>query len=558
MATQVQTRAGVMRRVAIGAAAAALVVITAATPNGATPKFFDDDPLAREPETQDASKVTPWSIDLFVDLTSNLFGHPGDPAPNVRARDVNTVDEVPDSSWFTNRIGAGAMPLEAIVRGPVTGAGPAPGPWTVIRPKTTGFSPGFTMRDAQGETWFVSFDSPGFPEAATGAVMAANKIFWTLGYFQVENHLALVTRDRIQVGDGATIRLGSDRRRPMRAGDIDDILRRSHRNADGTYRAVAGRILPGRILGGFRYHGTRPDDPNDIVAHEHRRVLRALKVFGAWTNLVDMKAGNTLDTLVTADGRSLVRHYLQDVGSTFGTGALGPREYDEGYEFLYEGGPLLARLFTLGLALPRWATVDYEDQPLIGRFEGKRFDPARWRPRVPTAAFLRARADDDFWAARRVAAFSDEAIRALVKTAGYSDPAAEQLLADVLIQRRDAIARTFLPAINPVVDVTMAADGTVTFGNAAVTAGVAPAPPGYSVRWAGFDNATGTATPIGAPVLGDALRVAPPSALPAAPGGFVQVSIAATGGPRPWATPVQAWFRRAAAAWRLVGFERLP
>ena len=89
---------------------------------------------------------------------------------------------------------------------------------------------------------------------------------------------------------------------------------------------------PGRPVGGFRYYGTRPDDPNDVVPHEHRRELRALKVFGAWTNLVDMKAGNTLDAVVTENGRSVVRHYLQDVGSTFGTGANGPREYDEGWE----------------------------------------------------------------------------------------------------------------------------------------------------------------------------------------------------------------------------------
>ena len=95
--------------------------------------------------------------------------------------------------------------------------------------------------------------------------------------------------------------------------------------------------MPGRPLGGFRYHGTRSDDPNDVVPHEHRRELRALKVFGAWTNLVDMKAGNTLDALVTENGRSVVRHYLQDVGSTFGTGANGPREYDEGWEYLYDG-----------------------------------------------------------------------------------------------------------------------------------------------------------------------------------------------------------------------------
>ena len=52
--------------------------------------------------------------------------------------------------------------------------------------------------------------------------------------------------------------------------------------------------------------------------HEHRRELRALRVFGAWTNLTDLKAGNTLDTLVTENGHAVVKHWLQDVGSTFG------------------------------------------------------------------------------------------------------------------------------------------------------------------------------------------------------------------------------------------------
>ncbi len=124
----------------------------------------------------------------------------------------------------------------------------------------------------------------------------------------------------------------------MEARDLDDVFKRAHRSADGSYRAVAARAVPGRPIGGFRYYGTRPDDPNDVVPHEHRRELRALKVFGAWTNLVDMKAGNTLDTVVVENGRSVVRHYLQDVGSTFGTGANGPREYDEGWELLYDGG----------------------------------------------------------------------------------------------------------------------------------------------------------------------------------------------------------------------------
>ena len=72
--------------------------------SGADRRFFDDDPLTREPDSQDASKVAEWDIDLIVDLGVNLFGKPGDPATNVRARSINTIDEVPDSNWFTNRV----------------------------------------------------------------------------------------------------------------------------------------------------------------------------------------------------------------------------------------------------------------------------------------------------------------------------------------------------------------------------------------------------------------------------------------------------------------------
>ena len=144
--------------------------------------------------------------------------------------------------------------------------------------------------------------------------------------------------------------------------------------------------MPGRPLGGFRYHGTRPDDPNDIVPHEHRRELRALKVFGAWTNLVDMKAGNTLDTLITDNGKAVVRHYLQDVGSTFGTGALAPHDYDEGWETSYEGDLLWKRLVTLGFYLQPWQTVRYDeerrDRPLRGhRVRSGEVEAARARRR---------------------------------------------------------------------------------------------------------------------------------------------------------------------------------
>jgi hypothetical protein len=373
----------------------------------------------------------------------------------------------------------------------------------------------------------------------------------------------------IRIDGGATMRRPNGQRTPFGRDDLQAVLERSARNPDGTYRVAAGRLLPGRIVGPFRYDGTRFDDPNDIVPHQHRRELRALRVFGAWTNLTDMKAGNTLDTVIEEGGRSLVRHFLQDVGSTFGIGANGPHDWDEGWEYTYDGPPSLKRLWSFGLALSPWQTAPYEELPSIGRFEGEAFDPETWKPRVPPVAYIEMQDDDAFWAARRVMAFSDDQVRAIVSTGGYSDARAEKLLADVLIQRRDKIGRTYLTRINPIVDPALDANGTLTFGNAAVQYRFAAAPAGYRAVWSRFDNATGATSPLGettgeAPSqtaglqASSAAAVLPaPRSLPSEEGAFVQIDVAAVAPAHAsWARPVRLHFRREASGWKLVGLER--
>jgi hypothetical protein len=523
------------------------------------PKFYADDPIAREPETQDASKVQEWEIGLIADLTLNLFAKPGDPMPGVRAQNVSTIDEVPDSNWFTNRIYAKPLSIEELTRGPNTLDGPAPGKWTIIRAKTAGTAPGFTVRDEAGNIWFLSMDSRGYPVAATAAIAVATRIFWAFGYNEPESYLTTVLPENIVIGDNVTVP-SHGRRRRFTDRDLNDVFARAHRSPDGTYRVMAQRGLPGRVIGGFKYFGTRPDDPNDIVPHEHRRELRALQVFGAWTNLVDMKAGNTLDTVITEGGRSYVRHYLQDVGSTFGTGSLHPREGDEGHEYVYEGGPTAKRFATLGLYIQPWQTVDYEKNKEIGNFTADAFEPEEWKPRVPAAALLRARADDTLWATLRVMAFTDVHIRAVVKTGQYTDPAAEKLLSDVLIARRDKIARVYLAKVNPLVKFGLDAAGVLTFENPAVRARLADAPKGgYQAAWSRFDNGTGESQPIGSPTTARDERLQAPTGLPQGDGVYIKASVSAVEGPhRSWATPVDVYFRRAGGAWQLVGVDRLP
>ena len=518
------------------------------------PRFFADDPLAREPESQDASTAKPSDVGLLYDVAFDLFATARRDPAKAHAGNVNTIDEVPDSGWFTNRVLARPLGVDELARGPATGTPPNPERWVIVREKSAGASPGFTAKDASGETWFISFDTPGNAEAATGAIIVANKIFWALGYNQVETFLTKIDPNRVTIDPSATVRRPNGKKTPMRRDDVNAVLERSAKSADGTYRVAAGRQLSGTVLGPFRYEGTRPDDPNDIVEHEHRRELRALRVFGAWTNLTDIKSGNTLDTLVTVNGRSVVRHYLQDVGSTFGIGANGPHDYDEGFEYVYQGVASRKRLVTFGLALSPWQTANYPNFPSIGRFESDKFDPLKWKPHSPTTGYMEMQPEDGFWAARRVAAFSNDDIRALVRTGQYSDGAAEAYLATTLIRRRDKIARAYLPAVNPIVNPRLGPRGELTFDNAAVAAGAGPAPAGYQAEWAQFDNNTGETKPLGSTTGPGALLEAPPS-LPAQPGQMIQIDVRSDGAGA-GAKPVRLHFRRSATGWSLVGLQR--
>ena len=111
--------------------------------------------------------------------------------------------------------------------------------------------------------------------------------------------------------------------------------------------------------------------------------------------------------------------------------------------------------------------------PSAGAFDSTSFDPVRWKANYPNPAFANLRPDDAFWGARLVARFSDDSDSRDRRPGGVRRHLAGEHIARVLIERRDAIARTWLNGVNPIVDPRLAADGTLTFENAAVAAGAA-------------------------------------------------------------------------------------
>ncbi|MEO7274058.1 MAG: hypothetical protein ABIX28_19415 [Vicinamibacterales bacterium] len=529
------------------------VIVSGFALTAASPRFYPDDPIWRDPETQNAARVKPIDLSDRYDAIENSFLGAGERADR-RAANVNTLDEVPDSTWFTNRIGRRAMPAAEAAIGPDSGSGPAPGPWTITGGKTEGVQPGLTIRDTAGQIYFVKFDPPSNPEMASGAEVISTKFFHAAGYHVPENYLATIRPENLVIGDGAKV-VEDGTRRAMRTWDVAAVLAKSARHADGSYRVLASKALTGSPLGPFRYYGTRPDDPNDIFPHEHRRELRGVAVLSAWLNHDDSRSPNTLDTLVPLDGRTVVRHHLIDFGSTLGSGSTRSQSTQAGNEFLWESRPTIITMLTLGFYVRPWLKVAYPNLPSVGRFESRYFQPEAWKPIYANPAFANARADDRFWAARLVAGFSDESVRAIVGAARFSDPRATEYMTETILARRRKVLASWLAGPNPLVDPVLDASGQLTVVNAAERAGVGPAAQGYTVEWAAFDNASGahqSATTDRA--TGPTLRA--PAALLAAGHGFLSAKVGAIHPDHPaWATPVTFFFRRAASGWTLVGVE---
>jgi len=262
---------------------------------------FQDGPVIQQVhDNRDIPEPAEREFYRYIHIYRNFFPKQMrlglDPVPPKPAADVNRLGEVPNSSWFENRVSQ--LTPAQVAQGP-GGADPGPEPylpWTVLSWKSGGRNPGFIFADRREVRYICKFDRADTPIVATAAGAVAARLLWACGYHVPDDRVAFFPRSALQFSAELQAQAAAGDKRAVTTALVDSTLTKyAYQREDGAYRVLVSRFLPGRPVGGYEYRGTRKDDPNDLIPHQRRRSLRGLRVFGAWLNHVDLKVDNTLD-----------------------------------------------------------------------------------------------------------------------------------------------------------------------------------------------------------------------------------------------------------------------
>jgi hypothetical protein len=392
-------------------------------------------PLAKQPKERIYNRKLYHSDSFVVRRSTRAL----DLKPSRRAADVNALDEVPDSTWFTNRIGVRDLSITELVRGPNVDPSPFENlPWTITKAKSGGSAIGFVFEDTTGAKFILKFDVPDRPEMETAAHAIVHRILWACGYNVPQDHIGYVRRADLVIGDKA-------RKRGIDDAKLDAMLAQVAREPDGRIRVLASRHLPGKPIGGYAREGTRADDPNDVIPHERRRSLRGQFALFAWLNHTDLQEDNTLDVFVDDH----VEHYLIDFGKALGVMGWGQRWQTVGHTYRFDLAYAFKSLVTFGLWKRPWEDARAPALRGIGLWESATYDPGAWRSNSPYWPFEDADRFDNFWGAKLAMRFTRAQLAAVVAEGQLTDPRAAAYMLDVLVERQRETARYWFDRVAP-------------------------------------------------------------------------------------------------------------
>ncbi|HET7506472.1 MAG TPA: hypothetical protein VFK02_35880 [Kofleriaceae bacterium] len=479
-----------------------------------------------------------------------------------RALGVNALDEVPDSTWFTNRIGARELTLDELRAGPAKVGSPEPyKPWTVRSTRVGGSERVLMITDARGRKFMLKFDRPELPEQETATHVIVGKLLWACGYNVTEDHVVYFRPGELSLTrDSVAVDVFGDKQ-PLDRAELDRLLAMVASERDGRIRALASLWLDGKPLGGPPAEGVREDDPNDRIPHQLRRDLRGAYPMFAWLDHVDIQEGNFLDMWIEDGGRHYVKHYLLDFGKGLGVMETTGHNPRHGHEYVVDFAEMAGSLVTAGLAERTWEDRELPGLRGVGMFGVKDYDPGEWKPDSPAyLPLLTADRVDKLWGARILIRFSREQIRAVVESARLSDPRAVEYLTDTLVARQRATARYWFERTSPLdrFEVVAGAGGpTLCFDDLMLVHGLAPGAPAtrYEVTAYGADGrALAAPAATSASVTGRTCSGVVP--LSGAEGGYTIVRIATTRGELRGETLVHVARDRDSGAARVIGVWR--
>jgi hypothetical protein len=451
-------------------------------------------PLVIDPDNVPVTKMPkPYYSPLVWDGIDNTFFAPISRVLSAdvgaEAANVNSIDEVADSSWFENR---GSRSPEETARGACSPEDVLPedvadGAWLIDHGKDDGASLGFRVVVPGKGKYLLKADNPRQPERNSAASVIATTIYHAAGFNTPCEQVVLVRREQLALKPNLTVTDNFGETRAFDEAALGRVLAASPHREDGRVRMEASKWLPGVALGPFRYVGTRADDPNDVVAHEDRRELRGSRLLAAWLNHFDARDQNSFDAWIALDPSrpkstpGYVRHYLLDTNDAIG-GEFEPEEFTTrlGYSYYWDWDDVAHDFVTLGTDVRPWERATrVPGHERFGYFTAENFDPASWKSGYPNPAFLRMTERDAAWMARIIARLTPEHVRAIAQSAQFADPADVDYITSVLLARQRAILARYLVRLSPIADVHVE-NGAICATDLALARGV------VDPRWFAF------------------------------------------------------------------------
>ena len=401
------------------------------------------------------------------------------------ARNVNAFDEVPDSAWFTNCIGADP-------KTPMTREEVAAGYCKYGK----SLSP-----DLPDGGWLIELPCPlrGYEVHAQDRRRAARA-----SERRDEHGDALLLRRQV-VGAVRCRRLVQALSPQTEAQPRDQGERRPFEEVrrEAPRGGAEGRLTTRRALSRRRIAVA----PSDNVPHEHRRDLRSARIMAAWMNHFDSREQNSMETWLddedlakeqtdAEEGRlqkqgkkepgkaeqknpaevkakddakkeakaeptsmhAYIRHWYIDLGDCFGSEwTVDGFSRRFGHSYMLDWGQLGADFVTFGAVERPWDR-NTNHFP-FGYYDAKDFQPDNWKNEYPNAAYSNVDEGDSAWITRIISRFTKEQVAAIVDVGDWTKKEEDRAyLLGVLLDRQQQIEHRFFSKLSPVSDVVVEKD----------------------------------------------------------------------------------------------------